>query len=69
VRDHRTITAVVASADAVPTRQSYEVFEYLSSQIGAHLAELDRVVETDVKTFSELLREADVPAIGITAAL
>jgi hypothetical protein len=57
------LTAVVASADAVPTRQSYEVFQHLASQIDAQLAELDRVVETDVQTFSDLLRQADVPAI------
>jgi len=61
------LAAVVASADAIPTRQSYEVFQHLAAQIDAQLAELDRVVETDVDTFTDLLRAADVPAIVATA--
>jgi photosystem II stability/assembly factor-like uncharacterized protein len=61
------LTAVVASADALPTRQSYDVFQHLSSQIDAQLAELNRVVETDVQTFGDLLREAAIPAIVATS--
>jgi chromosome segregation ATPase len=60
------LAAVVASADAVPTRQSSAVFQHLSSQIDAQLAELDHVVATDVPTFSDRLRKAAVPAIVAT---
>jgi len=62
------LTAVVASADWVPPRQSYEVFEHLSSQIDGHLNELSRVIETDVPAFSSLIREADLPAVGVAEA-
>jgi len=52
----------------MPTRQFYAVFQHLSTQIDMQLAELDRVLETEVKTFSDLLREANVPAIAATTS-
>ncbi|MGH2584373.1 MAG: VPS10 domain-containing protein [Dehalococcoidia bacterium] len=62
------LTAVVASADWVPPRQTYEVFEHLVSRIDGHLSELSRVIETDVPAFSALIREADLPAVGVVEA-
>jgi len=47
-------------------RLSYEVFQHLAAQIDAQLAELDCALDTDVKTFIDLLRAADVPAIVAT---
>jgi photosystem II stability/assembly factor-like uncharacterized protein len=58
------LTAVVASADAIPTRQSYQVFESLSERIDAQLAELARAVEQDVGAFNEMVKSAAVVAVG-----
>jgi photosystem II stability/assembly factor-like uncharacterized protein len=62
------LTAVVASADWVPPRQTYAVFEHLSAQIDRQLRELSDTVETDVAAFSALIREAGLPAVGVTEA-
>ncbi len=58
------LTAVVASADWAPPRQTYEVFGHPSDQIDAQLDELSRAVETDVPAFGALIREAEAPAVG-----
>ena len=60
------LTAVVASADWVPPRQAYEVFEHLSGEIDRQLGELSRVVESDVPAFGALVQQAGLPAVGLT---
>jgi hypothetical protein len=57
------VTGVVASADAKPTRQSYEVFDELSAQLQVQLDRLQAIVETDVPGFNALIAEHAVPAI------
>ena len=57
------LTSVVATADAVPTRQSYEVSESLSAGIHEQIEHLRRVNDEDVSAFVELIRQLDVPAI------
>ncbi|UCF19003.1 MAG: glycosyl hydrolase, partial [Gemmatimonadota bacterium] len=59
------LTGVVASADAKPTRQSYEVFEELSAQLQVQLDRLAQVLETDVPAFNELVSRHQVPAIVV----
>ena len=50
------LTSVVASADAAPTQQSYEVFHELSTRIDQQLIALQEVIDQDVAAFSELIR-------------
>ena len=57
------LTAVVASADSAPTRQSYEVFDVLSAQADAQIARLQEVIDTDMAAFVNVVHELEVPAI------
>ncbi len=60
-----TLISVVGVADFAPTQQSYEVFEHLSGQVDEQLGQLQRVIETDVTAFNNLVREASDSAIVI----
>ena len=57
------LTSTVGIADWVPTRQSHEVFDYLSDRIDAQLNRLKEVIDKDVGAFVELVHEVDLPAI------
>ncbi len=58
----------VASADARPTDQSYQVYEDLAGRINAQLEKLKQVVASDVPAFNKLVREKDVPAVFVKPA-
>ncbi|HWO88503.1 MAG TPA: glycosyl hydrolase [Gemmatimonadales bacterium] len=60
--------SVVASADARPTDQSYQAFEYLSGQLQVQLDRLRAIMERDVPAFNTLVREADLPALQVRPA-
>src|SRR5262249_60247775 len=53
----------VASADAAPTDQSYQVYDELAAAIDRELAKLDRVVREDLAAFNKLVRDHNVPAV------
>ena len=55
--------AVIASADAAPTRQAYELFDDLATRIDVQLRRLQEVIDTDVAAFNSLMRELGVPAL------
>ncbi|HEU5374017.1 MAG TPA: hypothetical protein VFV38_01115 [Ktedonobacteraceae bacterium] len=57
------LTGVVASADAAPTRQAYELFEHLTGQLQAHQQRLRECLETDLTAFNSLIRELELPAV------
>jgi len=57
------LTGVVASADAAPTKQAYELFEDLSTRIQVQLQRLQELIDTDVKAFNTLIREAEMLAV------
>ncbi len=57
------LAGVVASADAAPTRQAYELFEDLVARIDVQLRRLQELIDTDVAAFNRLMRESDVPAL------
>lgn len=57
------LAGVVASALAAPNRQSYEVFADLSQHIDVQLQRLQEVIDTDIASFNNLLREHNVPAV------
>ncbi|MEO6571613.1 MAG: glycosyl hydrolase, partial [Ilumatobacteraceae bacterium] len=58
---------VVASADARPTTQSYEVFDKLSAQAGTQLDALARLVDGDVAEFNSRLADLGVAVVGVPA--
>jgi photosystem II stability/assembly factor-like uncharacterized protein len=57
------LAEMVASADAAPTRQSYEVFDDLSARADALLRQWHELLDTEVAAFNTLIREQGVPAI------
>ena len=59
------LASTVASADAAPTAQSYEVYRDLSARIDAEMAKLARVMAEDVPAFNRLVREKEVPAVRL----
>ena len=58
-----SLTSVVASADAVPTQQSYEVFDELSARIDEQVERLKEVTSTDVTAFNRLIQDLGLPAV------
>jgi hypothetical protein len=59
------LASTVASADAAPTAQSYEVYRDLSARIDAELQKLDRLMAEDVPAFNRLVREREIPAVRL----
>jgi photosystem II stability/assembly factor-like uncharacterized protein len=58
------LKAVIMSADARPTEQSYEVYEDISSELAEQLSRLERVLAEDLGSFDVLLRERNLTPIG-----
>jgi len=58
-----TLGAVIAGADAAPTRQAYALFDDLVARIDVQLQRLQEVINVDVAAFNSLMRESDVPAL------
>jgi photosystem II stability/assembly factor-like uncharacterized protein len=59
------LASVVASADARPTDQSYQVFKELSAKADEQLQRLRSIIERDLPEFNELVKKAKIPAIII----
>jgi len=59
------LASTVASADAAPTAQSYEVYRDLAARLDAELARLDRLLSDDVSAFNRLVREKEIPAVRL----
>ena len=60
-----SLPAVVGSADARPTTQSYAVFHKHSGQIDEQLRALAALIEGDLARFNSQLVELGVNIIGI----
>jgi photosystem II stability/assembly factor-like uncharacterized protein len=58
------LPSVVAAADAVPPQQAYDVFKEIAAQIDEQLAQLDRVMQSEVAAFNQAVRDANLPAVG-----
>lgn len=56
---------IVGSADAQPTEQSYALYDELAAKIDAQLQRLGQVMAADLKTFNNLVRTSDIPAVII----
>jgi hypothetical protein len=59
---------VVASADTAPTKQSYEVFDMLSKAVDEQLAKWKAIVSTDVKSYDDLVKQQEIPALIVKPA-
>lgn len=62
------LASTVASADTKPTRQSYEVFQELSTAVTKHLAHLKEILDKDLPAFNRVVKEQDVPAVILKPA-
>ena len=58
------LISVVSIADAAPPQQAYDVFEHLSSQVDEQLDQFQSLIQTDVVAFNDLIRGAELPAVG-----
>jgi hypothetical protein len=63
-----SLQAVVESADAAPTAQSYTMFELLSAQLQARMVELNAAVTKDLPVINGLLRRRGVEPIASVMA-
>ncbi len=59
------LTAVVASADARPTDQSYTAYDYLVEQADAQLKILKNILESDLPVLNDKIQKAGIPFILI----
>ena len=59
-----SLTAVVSSADWVPTQQSHGVFEDVSARVDVQTAALQSVIDDDVPAFVALIHELEIPTIA-----
>ncbi|MCS6804911.1 MAG: glycosyl hydrolase [Acidobacteriota bacterium] len=62
------LASTVASADARPTRQMYDVFNDLSARLDAQLTALQQVISKDLAAFNRTLRDGDIPAVLVKPA-
>lgn len=58
-----SLMGVVESAEAAPTEQSSAVFLQLSQQLGDELAQLSTLLDRDLKTLNQRLRQANLPVV------
>ena len=56
-----SLVSLVESADSVPTRNSYAVFDHLSGRIAPEIEALRGVIDQDIAAFAALLRETGIP--------
>jgi hypothetical protein len=59
---------VVGSASSAPTKQSYEVFEMLRKAVDEQLTKWKAIVSTDVKSYDDLVKQQEVPALMVKPA-
>ena len=59
------LVRVVASVDAKPTAQSYDVLNDLVNQAQVHYKKLDKVLSEDLFQFNNMVSDAAVPAVMV----
>src|SRR5438270_4165606 len=55
--------SIVGSADSQPTEQSYQLYDEMAAKIDAQLQRLNQVMTADLKSFNNLVRSSDIPAV------
>jgi len=61
-----TFSHLIEAGDDEPTKPQLEVFETLNSQLGEQLKKWAQVKQEDVAKVSELVKQANLPALIIT---
>jgi len=61
-----TFSHLIESGDKEPTKPQLEVFQMLSSQLDEQLKKWAQVKQEDVAKVSELVKQANLPALIIT---
>jgi hypothetical protein len=56
---------IVNYANTKPTKQSYEVYEYLEAKANDQLNYLKQIIDSDIKRFNELMINNKVPVIFV----
>lgn len=59
------LASIVSSADARPTKQSYEVFRELSTKADMQLSKLKNIMKHDIPDFNKMVKKASIPVIII----
>jgi len=59
------LVRIVASADARPTDQSYDLFKEFSAKADHQIEKLKNIMETDLPGFNKLVKESGIPAVFI----
>lgn len=54
-----------ASGNYPPTQQVRDAYDFLTEKADAELLKLKKIIETDIPAFNELIREKQLPLIGI----
>ncbi|HTP13675.1 MAG TPA: glycosyl hydrolase, partial [Bacteroidota bacterium] len=62
------VGSVVESADAAPTKQSYDLYDELAGKIDAQLAKYKQTLDTELPAFNALVRNENVPAVILKPA-
>jgi hypothetical protein len=62
------LTVIVASMDARPTKQSYEVFEDLSAKLDVQLAKYREIMAKGLPEFNNKVKALDLPAVILKPA-
>ncbi len=58
------LASTVSNAPGAPTKQSYDIFDELSSRVDAQVERLSAVVAKDVAEFNALIQKANVSAVA-----
>jgi hypothetical protein len=61
-----TFSHIIESGDKGPTKPQFEVFEMLSNQLDEQLKKWAQVKQEDVAKVTELIKQANLPALIIT---
>ncbi|HEU5422974.1 MAG TPA: glycosyl hydrolase [Nitrolancea sp.] len=62
------LAGIVDSADAAPTKQSYEVFDHLARGVDTLLDQLSALRENQVQRFNALVHQTQLPALSTQKA-
>ncbi|MDB4894825.1 MAG: glycosyl hydrolase repeat-containing protein [Firmicutes bacterium] len=58
------LARIVGAGDFRPTRQTEQLFDELSAQVDQQLDQLHTLLETEVRSFTETVRTADLPLVS-----
>ncbi len=57
------LAGTVSSADAAPTKSQYQLFDDLVARIDVQLKSLQELIDSELRSYNNLIRELNVPAI------